>query len=63
MDRGRYKNPKVYTFRTNTNILSCLAIMALAERRYKNEIIETAIAEYWEKNYYSREKNKKRGVF
>ena len=47
----RYKNPSSYTWRTSPNMLSMLKLMASKEQRYKCEILEDAIKEYFEKHF------------
>lgn len=45
------RNPFVYSFRTNSNILRLLRILSAKEHRYKNDIMEDALIEYFERHF------------
>lgn len=47
----RYKNPSTYTWRTSPNMLKMLKLISEKEERYKCEILEDAIKEYFEKHF------------
>ena len=47
----RYKNPSSYTWRTTPSMLSMLKLMANKEQRYKCEILEEALKEYFERHF------------
>ena len=47
----RYERPSRYSWRTSPNMLSLLKLMANKEQRYKCEILEEAIKEYFERHF------------
>lgn len=47
----RITRPHVYSFRTSPEILSLLKVIAFREHRYKCEIMEDAVKEYFENHY------------
>lgn len=47
----RYKNPSRYSWRTSPAMLKMLNLMAKKEEKYKCEILEDAIKEYFETHF------------
>ena len=51
---NHFRSPYVYSFRTNDKILRLLKVLAAKEHRYKNDIMEDALIEYFEKHFQQR---------
>ena len=51
---NHWRSPYVYSFRTNNTVLRLLKVLAAKEHRYKNDIMEDALIEYFEKHFQQK---------
>ena len=51
---NHWRSPYVYSFRTNKTMLRLLKVLAAKEHRYKNDIMEDALIEYFEKHFHEK---------